>query len=487
MTWQNRTPAQAVFHWSQERPLAIAIASSGKEHNYLQVAKSVAAIALRLEKAGVRRGSVIGIQCNQRTLSLLLLLAIDALRATPAYLSTIDLSDQRWLDRCDVVLAEAPLAVNCIADVLIELTDAWLNSVLSCSVEDADFKRLSHILPHDDDHVFLGGTSSTTGDKKYFFDTRAALQHQLQLMAKLYFPDASINFICPYGVWLGAAYAGCFIALNVGSTIVFSSILQFSSDLNRYPGSHSALLLRDAEKIAELPILDESIQNRLSTVRVLGAYLSNNIRKLLEKKVSNRVINTYSSNEAGQVAEILSDGSGEIYPGIQVKIVTESRASLQIGEIGLIAINSPGSIRGYLWNDELTAKHFDNGWYYSSDLGFLTETGRIVIVGRADDMLNLGGVKISPTPYEQQIREIEGVSDCVLICENEVFGLDHLIVCVDLESGYEAKKLNELILSNLKRRFDHITTHFLAMFPRTDTGKVKRNELKEIIKTRMRL
>jgi len=44
-----------------------------------------------------------------------------------------------------------------------------------------------------------------------------------------------------------------------------------------------------------------------------------------------------------------------------------------------------------------------------NDVGFQPEPGKLVVLGRADDILNIGGEKISPYPIESALNAIDGL------------------------------------------------------------------------------
>ncbi|EWT05002.1 AMP-dependent synthetase [Intrasporangium chromatireducens Q5-1] len=76
---------------------------------------------------------------------------------------------------------------------------------------------------------------------------------------------------------------------------------------------------------------------------------------------------------------------------------------------------------GYLGEPELTADVFvvdPEGvrWFRTDDLGHFDESERLVIDGRADDVINTGGLKITPGVVEDAIaRHVPGVLDAVVI------------------------------------------------------------------------
>jgi len=55
-------------------------------------------------------------------------------------------------------------------------------------------------------------------------------------------------------------------------------------------------------------------------------------------------------------------------------------------------------------------------WFRTEDLGRLDESGRLVVTGRADDLINTGGVKVAPGPVEDAlVRYLPGVRDAVVV------------------------------------------------------------------------
>ena len=100
--------------------------------------------------------------------------------------------------------------------------------------------------------------------------------------------------------------------------------------------------------------------------------------------------------------------AGQPLPGTALKIVhTESRATLRIGEPGLVLAQGPQVRGGYHLKPEATAKVLDGeGWFDTGDLGRLLPDGCLVLTGRAKDTIVLSsGENIEPGPLEEALVE----------------------------------------------------------------------------------
>ena len=108
------------------------------------------------------------------------------------------------------------------------------------------------------------------------------------------------------------------------------------------------------------------------------------------------------------------DGSGTISPETEIRIVGDDGVP-KIPEKRGSSRSAPRMTAGYLWDEALNARHFIDGWFRTDDVGTIPRPGTLVLFGRADDMLNIGGVKVSPYPIEERIESLAGVSDAVLL------------------------------------------------------------------------
>jgi len=470
--------AQSVFKWSQTTPKETAIVNGSVDICYLDMAIHIAQFVKTLKKCGITRGMIVGINCNDKYISLTLGLANEVIGAITLFLSNNDLFNIEITSHCDALFTDTIGTYKKYSGIFIRITQNWLDCLINKKISSSDLNYINNN-ENENETVFIWGTSGTTGKKKYFEVKRKTIESQAHLRHKIYFnKNKKINYISLYGPLLGTAFLSGRISLTIGSKIIFSNIYNFLSDINNNDDCKSTIILRDAYYLSQ-NFTNIKIDKKLDSLRVIGALLPTDIRDWLNEHVSHRVVNSFSSNETGQISEVGPNGVGTIYPEVNVKIIDENRNTVNHGETGNIAIKCPQMITEYLWNDELNSNHFDDGWFISSDVGYAPDKNKLVVIGRSDSLLNIGGVKIAPGPFEYQIKLVGGVSDCVLLSDDVIFGPENIIVCIENDS--DIRSVEHTIKSYLKRNFKHSSIFLFSKFPRTETGKAKRNIIRKLV------
>ncbi len=101
--------------------------------------------------------------------------------------------------------------------------------------------------------------------------------------------------------------------------------------------------------------------------------------------------------------------SGCVYDGVPLDGVRVDLAD------GRIRIAGDVLAHGYRLRPDLTAAAFADGWFTTSDRGVRHDDGRIEVLGRADDMINTGGVKVSANAIERVLCAQPGVRDACVV------------------------------------------------------------------------
>ena len=118
-----------------------------------------------------------------------------------------------------------------------------------------------------------------------------------------------------------------------------------------------------------------------------------------------RVVSTYGMSETA---------GGCVYDGMPLDGV-----EVKTGADGLVRLAGPVLFDGYDGDPELTASVMEGSWFVTSDLGEIDHDGRLRVLGRSDDVVNTGGVKVPASTVARRLRahpsvtaaEVVGVPD----------------------------------------------------------------------------
>jgi acyl-CoA synthetase (AMP-forming)/AMP-acid ligase II len=98
-------------------------------------------------------------------------------------------------------------------------------------------------------------------------------------------------------------------------------------------------------------------------------------------------------------------------PVTSLQIFDESGKSVTVGQVGEVGIKGPTVMKGYWNNPVATDEVMRNGWFITGDIGMLDETGFLIILDRAKDIVIRGGENIGCAEVEYAFHEHSAVSE----------------------------------------------------------------------------
>lgn len=132
-----------------------------------------------------------------------------------------------------------------------------------------------------------------------------------------------------------------------------------------------------------------------------------------------------------EMAPITMHRRGEVHPETSGKPI--EGAEIKISEEGEVLVKGPSMCSGYYKNDEETLKTFRDGWLHTSDGGYITDDGELVILDRLKDFVELkNGVKYAPQFIESRLKFSPYIKDAVALG-----GLDRDFVAVLINIKFE--------------------------------------------------
>src|SRR5262249_18319036 len=100
---------------------------------------------------------------------------------------------------------------------------------------------------------------------------------------------------------------------------------------------------------------------------------------------------------------------GYVIPDVQVRIVDDDGRDLGLDKEGHVQLRTPTQCNGYIGDEEATRESFRDGWFMPGDLGVMRPDGMLRVTGRADEIINVGGVKLSPTIVDDFLLALPGI------------------------------------------------------------------------------
>ena len=106
---------------------------------------------------------------------------------------------------------------------------------------------------------------------------------------------------------------------------------------------------------------------------------------------------------------------GIAIPGVELRVVDEAARELPADEVGQLVARGENVTPGYLEAPEETASILHDGWLWTGDLARRDEEGFVYLVGRAKEILKVGGHRISPVEIEVVLAEHPALAEVAVV------------------------------------------------------------------------
>jgi fatty-acyl-CoA synthase len=148
--------------------------------------------------------------------------------------------------------------------------------------------------------------------------------------------------------------------------------------------------------------------------------------------------------------------------------------------VGEIVFRGNIVMKGYLKNPAATATAFEGGWFHSGDLAVREPDGYVRIKDRAKDVIISGGENISSVEVEDVLYRHPAVAFAGVVARPDEKWGETPVAYVELKPGAEVteEELIQYCRANLAG-FKTPRTVIFDVIPRTSTGKIQKNLLRE--------
>lgn len=348
------------------------------------------------------------------------------------------------------------------------------------------------------DPMLIYFTSGTTGyPKGVIHDFSYPLAHIVTAKYWQGTTDNGLHFTVAETGWAKASWGKIYGQWLTGSAVMAYDFDNFDpaqlvSVINRYgvtsfcaPPTVYRYLVKKG--VSEMPSLKHA-----STA---GEYLNPEIFQKFREKTGLILHEGYGQTETTLIAGNMEgmkavDGSmGTPSPQYEVRILRADGSEAERGERGEIVIlpdhgRKPiGVFAGYLSDDELYEKAWRGGVYHTGDSASMDENGSLWFMGRFDDIIKSGGFRIGPEEIENVLITHHAVLECSVIGIPDTLRGQAVKALVLLKDGFrESKELDREIKEYCNSRLAEYKwirkIGFVDSFPKTISGKIRKNELR---------
>jgi fatty-acyl-CoA synthase len=151
--------------------------------------------------------------------------------------------------------------------------------------------------------------------------------------------------------------------------------------------------------------------------------------------------------------------------------------------MGEIAIRGNNVMLGYYLDEEATRKACPDGWFRTGDLGVMHADHYLELRDRSKDIIISGGENISSVEIEQALATHAAVLEAAVVAAPDEKWGEVPVAFVTLREGAQATaaELTDHVRASLAR-FKAPKRILFGPLPKTATGKVQKNELRDRLK-----
>ena len=198
------------------------------------------------------------------------------------------------------------------------------------------------------------------------------------------------------------------------------------------------------------------------------------------KAIGFELLQGYGLTETSPVLTVTAPGRTRLgsvgHPLDQVEI--------RLGEGNEILARGPNVFQGYYQKPEATAAAFEDGWYKTGDVGEIDADGFLFIRSRKKDIIvTSDGLNVYPEDIERVLEKQPGVREACVIGVGEKQEQVHAVLLLENES-VDFQACVAIANSELlpEQQIDSCSRWPFSEFPKTTTLKIKKNEVRNVVK-----
>ena len=169
-------------------------------------------------------------------------------------------------------------------------------------------------------------------------------------------------------------------------------------------------------------------------------------------------------------------------PGLEAQVLDAEGQPVRPGEQGELVLRGPQVVPGYWRNPEATAATLPGGRLHTGDAAIMDEAGWVYLVDRLKDQINTSGYKVWPREVEDALYAHRAVHEVAVVGVPDDYRGEAVVAYVSFKAGASATQ-EELIAFTREQLAAYKcprVVHVVSDLPKTQTGKIRRNVLRDL-------
>ncbi|MER7915948.1 MULTISPECIES: AMP-binding protein [unclassified Streptomyces] len=355
----------------------------------------------------------------------------------------------------------------------------------------------SPVEPTHDDVAFLTYTSGTTGPPKGAMNTHGNVLSVVATCAPWTGVSAGdVVFAMAPLFHITGAVVNAALSLLTDTTLVLTGRFHPETALEAFAEHQVTYTIGSITAYNAIYELPQAGPEHFASVKHLysgGAPIPPATVERFEKRFGAYIHNGYGMTEttsaviavpAGLRAPVhLPSGTlsiGKPLPGLTALVVDPGGRPIPHGEQGELELSGPQVVPGYWGQPEVSELTMPQGRLRTGDVAVIDEEGWVYLVDRLKDQINVSGYKVWPREVEDALYEHPSVLEAAVVGRPDEYRGETVVAYVSLKSGLNATE-DELITFTRDRLAAYKCprqVHLIADLPKTQTGKIRRAELR---------
>jgi 2,3-dihydroxybenzoate-AMP ligase len=515
--WVQERLGELPSVWAEQRPDRVALVTDREQITYRELAERVRTVAARLDAAGLRRGDRIVVQLPNAPSFLYLVLAafrqgVLPVFALPAHreheISHLVMHSEArgyaipaeyrgfdYLDLARGVQAQCPG----LEHLLVSGGDSQHVSLDPPYEPDRDTPAVD-VEPESVALFLLSG--GTTGLPKLIPRTHADYIYNLRASAELcgFNEDTRYLVVLPIGHNFPLGCPGFLGTLDAGGTVVLAESPKPETIFPLIEATRPtvcAMVPAVAHAWLDSPLRAQHDLSSLELLQIGGAKLPSELARRILKELGCGLQQVFGMAEGllnftrlDDPTDVVIETQGRpLSPADEIKIVSPDGREVPLGERGELLARGPYTLRGYYKAEKQNLGSFTaDGFYRTGDVVRMHKSGNLIVEGRAKDIINRGGEKISAEELEDFILGHPAVRETAVVAMPDPVLGEAVCAFVVLHTG-KTLELPDLVGFLQERRIARFKLparlELLDELPHTNVGKVSKTALRSEIEQRL--